>query len=143
MQEIVWRLVLNEHPKPSRTSPRDNQWPDGESDLIRDFAVDLRASLAAVSRLCSVLPRRDHGGFSDTRQRLENTPIGIIGLPVADEALVDAVCEAERSAAANPAGEDQTVFWLVLADQFEKLAYPAGAYAKQPWPSSTAARTRR
>lgn len=56
-----------------------------------DFAVDLRASIAAVSRL-----------------------------PLDDEALVDAVCEAERSAATNPADEDHAVFWLLLADQFEK-----------------------
>ena len=46
-----------------------------------DFATDLRASVAAVSRL-----------------------------PLDDEALVDALCEAEGAAATNPADEDHTVF---------------------------------
>jgi hypothetical protein len=36
------------------------------------------------------------------------------------DALVDLLCEAEAQAAANPSDEDHTVFWLVLADQFEK-----------------------
>ena len=56
-----------------------------------DFAADLRAAIAAVARL-----------------------------PLDEERLVDAICEAERSAATNPADEDHTIFWLVLADQFEK-----------------------
>src|SRR6267143_1022844 len=56
-----------------------------------DFAADLRAAIAAVARL-----------------------------PLDEERLVDAICEAERSAAADPADEDHTIFWLVLADQFEK-----------------------
>src|SRR6266436_5869493 len=56
-----------------------------------DFAADLRAAIAAVARL-----------------------------PLDEERLVDAICEAERSAATNPADEDHTIFWLVPADQFEK-----------------------
>src|SRR5207237_3712471 len=56
-----------------------------------DFATDLRASIGHASRL-----------------------------RLADEALVDPLGEAERPAATNPADEDHTVFWLVVADQFEK-----------------------
>jgi hypothetical protein len=56
-----------------------------------DFATDLRAVVAAVSRL-----------------------------PLDEEGLVEAVCAAERIAADNPADEDHAIFWLVLADQFEK-----------------------
>ncbi len=56
-----------------------------------DFAVDLRVSISAVSRL-----------------------------PLDDEMLVDALCEAEESVATNPGDEEHTVFWLVVADQFEK-----------------------
>src|ERR1700746_1685999 len=56
-----------------------------------DFALDLRAVVAAVSRL-----------------------------PLDGEALVNAVCETEKSVAENPTDEDHAIFWLVLADQFEK-----------------------
>jgi len=56
-----------------------------------DFAADLRAVIAAVARL-----------------------------PLDEQGLVTAICGAEKSAAENPADEDHTVFWLVLADQFEK-----------------------
>jgi hypothetical protein len=56
-----------------------------------DFPVDLRNSVGAVCRL-----------------------------PLAEEALVDALCEAERTAATDPADEDHAIFWLVVADQFEK-----------------------
>jgi hypothetical protein len=79
-----------------------------------DFAVDLRASIAAVSRM-----------------------------PLDYEALVDAVCEAERSAATNPADEDHTIFCSSWPTNSRNVAYPAGAYGRQPWTSSTAARTRR
>src|SRR5260370_8384428 len=41
-------------------------------------------------------------------------------LPLDEDALVAALCEAEKNAAENPADEDHTVFWLVAADQFEK-----------------------
>src|SRR5262249_47185443 len=56
-----------------------------------DFAADLRAVVAAVARL-----------------------------PLDEEGLVAAICGAEKSAADNAADEDHTVFWLVLADQFEQ-----------------------
>ncbi len=56
-----------------------------------DFAADLRPVIAAVSRL-----------------------------PFDEERLVDVLRETEKSVADNPADEDHTVFWLVLADQFEK-----------------------
>jgi len=56
-----------------------------------DFAQDLKAAVSAVCRL-----------------------------PMAEEELVDAICQSEASAAGSPADEDHTIFWLVLADQFEK-----------------------
>src|SRR5437588_6578601 len=62
-----------------------------------DFARDLRPAVGAVGRL-----------------------------PLDEDALVDALCEAEGSAATNPADEDHTVFWLVVADQFEKRGIFSG-----------------
>jgi hypothetical protein len=56
-----------------------------------DFAADLRAIVAVVSRL-----------------------------PLDEEGLVEAICHAEKSGAENPTDEDHTSFWLVVADQFEK-----------------------
>jgi hypothetical protein len=56
-----------------------------------DFALDLRASVSAVSRV-----------------------------PLDEDAMVTALCNTEKSAADNPADEDHAIFWLVLADQFEK-----------------------
>lgn len=56
-----------------------------------DFAVDLKAAVSAVCRL-----------------------------PLAEEELVVALCRSHPAAAAEPANEDHAVFWLVLADQFEK-----------------------
>ncbi len=56
-----------------------------------DFAADLRAAVRAAARL-----------------------------PLDEDKLVEAICAAEEAAAKNPADEDHTVFWLVLADQFEK-----------------------
>ena len=56
-----------------------------------DFALDLRAVIAAVSRV-----------------------------PLDEDRMVKAVCDAEKSAAGNAADEDHAIFWLVLADQFEK-----------------------
>jgi hypothetical protein len=60
-----------------------------------DFALDLRATVGAVVRL-----------------------------PLDEEKLVAAICAAEETTAENPADEDHTVFWLVLADQFEKRLCP-------------------
>lgn len=56
-----------------------------------DFAQDLKAAMSAVCRL-----------------------------PLAEDELVDAICQSQASAAGNPEDADHTVFWLVLADQFEK-----------------------
>jgi len=56
-----------------------------------DFALDLRGVVAAVSRV-----------------------------PLDEDAMVTALCATEKSAAENPADEDHAIFWLVLADQFEK-----------------------
>src|SRR5439155_8348294 len=41
-------------------------------------------------------------------------------LPLDEDAPVDAICQSASSAATDPADEDHTIFWLVLADQFEK-----------------------
>jgi hypothetical protein len=56
-----------------------------------DFAMDLRATISAVARL-----------------------------PFDIDRLIDILCETEPSAASNPADEEHTTFWLVLADQFAK-----------------------
>ena len=56
-----------------------------------DFALDLRAVVGAAARL-----------------------------PLNEEALVQAICDMEKSSAENRADEDHTAFWLVLADQFER-----------------------
>jgi hypothetical protein len=49
------------------------------TEEILDQVACLVESLIELTGRCSVLPRRDHGGFSGTRQRFENTLIGIIG----------------------------------------------------------------
>src|SRR5947207_7514152 len=56
-----------------------------------DFTTDLKATISAVCRL-----------------------------PLDEEPLVEAICQSEASAATDPADEDHTIFWLILADQFEK-----------------------
>jgi hypothetical protein len=56
-----------------------------------DFAMDLRATISAVARL-----------------------------PFDTDRLVEILCETEPSAANNPADEEHTTFWLVLADQFAR-----------------------
>jgi hypothetical protein len=56
-----------------------------------DFAADLRARIAMVARL-----------------------------PLDEERLLEVICSTEKSSAENPADADHTVFWLVVADQFEK-----------------------
>src|SRR5438874_2296958 len=49
------------------------------------------------------------------------TMIGaVLKLPFDDERVVDVLCEREPRAANDPADEDHTVFWLVLADQLAK-----------------------
>src|SRR5262245_34609325 len=56
-----------------------------------DFAMDLRATVAAVARL-----------------------------PFDVDRLVEILCETEPDASTNPSDEDHTTFWLILADQFAK-----------------------
>src|SRR5262245_37881348 len=56
-----------------------------------DFAMDLRATISAIVRL-----------------------------PFSADRLVDILCETEPTVANNPADEEYTTFWLVLADQFAK-----------------------
>jgi hypothetical protein len=56
-----------------------------------DFARDLRSAIAAVARL-----------------------------PFSDERLAEILVGTESSAANDPANEDHTIFWLVLADQFAR-----------------------
>jgi hypothetical protein len=56
-----------------------------------DMAMDLRSAVAAVARL-----------------------------PFDEDRLVEILCNLEPGAAKDPRDEDHTVFWLVLADQFEK-----------------------
>ena len=56
-----------------------------------DFALDVRATVAAVSRV-----------------------------PLDEDEMVHALCDTEKTAAENSADEDHAIFWLVLADQFEK-----------------------
>jgi hypothetical protein len=53
-----------------------------------DFALDLRSTVAAVARL-----------------------------PFDADRLTDIVCDTESAAAHDPANDDHTTFWLVLADQ--------------------------
>src|ERR1700693_3499271 len=49
------------------------------------------------------------------------TMIGaVLKLPFDDERVVNVLCEREPCGANDPADEDHTVFWLVLADQFAK-----------------------
>ena len=56
-----------------------------------DFAMDLRTTIGAVSRL-----------------------------PFGPDRLVEILCETEPTAANNPNDEEHTTFWLILADQFAK-----------------------
>jgi len=56
------------------------------TEEILDQVARLVERLIELAGRCSVLPRRDHGGFPGTRQRFENTLIGIIGL-VGDQHL--------------------------------------------------------
>ena len=56
------------------------------TEEILDQVARLVERLIELAGRCSVLPRRDDGGFPGTRQRFENTLIGIIGL-VGDQDL--------------------------------------------------------
>jgi hypothetical protein len=61
-----------------------------------DFAADLRAAVAAVSRL-----------------------------PFEGDKLAEILSGIEAGAANNPNDEDHTTFWLILADQFAKRGIPS------------------
>ena len=56
------------------------------AEEILDQVACLVERLIELAERCSVLQRRDHGGFSGTRQRLEDAIVGIVGL-VADQDL--------------------------------------------------------
>ena len=53
---------------------------------ILDQVARLVKRLIELAGRCSILPRRDNGGFAGIRQRFENPLIGIIGL-VGDQDL--------------------------------------------------------
>ncbi len=60
-----------------------------------DFAMDLRGAFRAVMRL-----------------------------PFDGEKVLQILCDLERTTANNPADEEHTTFWLVVADQFAKHGIP-------------------
>src|ERR1700722_7096016 len=66
-----------------------------------DFAMDLRGAFRAVMRL-----------------------------PFDGEKVLQILCDLERTTANNPADEEHTTFWLVVADQFAKHGIPC-AHAQQ------------
>jgi len=63
----------------------------GTSLYSNDFAADLRSLISAVARL-----------------------------PYDGDRLAEIICSTERSASEDPSDEYHTIFWLVLAGQFEK-----------------------
>jgi len=71
--------------------PRIDMGTWGTSLYSGDFPRDLRATVGAVLRL-----------------------------PFPPDKLAEIVCETASSAANNPADEEHTIFWLVLADQFAR-----------------------
>src|SRR5579864_3898323 len=56
----------------------------------------------------------------DFAQDLRSTIRAVARLPFDNDKLADILCETEPTAADNPADEDHTTFWLVVADQFSK-----------------------
>ena len=58
-----------------------------------DFAMDLRSTIGAITRL-----------------------------PFDGDRLMDILCESEPTAANSSDDEDHTIFWLVIPDQFAKRA---------------------
>lgn len=57
---------------------------------------------------------------SDFAKDLSSAARAVARLPYDSDRLAEIVCSAEPGAATNPADEDHTTFWLVLADQFAK-----------------------
>jgi hypothetical protein len=56
------------------------------AEEVFDQVACLVERLIELARRCSVLPRRDDGGLSGTRQRLEDAIVGIVGF-IADQDL--------------------------------------------------------
>ncbi len=57
---------------------------------------------------------------SDIASDLRTMIGAVLKLPFDDERVVEILCDREAELANDPANEDHSVFWLVLADQFEK-----------------------
>ncbi|HYK79223.1 MAG TPA: hypothetical protein VEU95_06320, partial [Micropepsaceae bacterium] len=57
---------------------------------------------------------------SDMAAGMRATIKSVLRLPFGEDRIVDMLCDGERKAASDPNDEEHTVFWLVLADQFEK-----------------------
>ena len=57
---------------------------------------------------------------SDMAADMRATVKSVLRLPFDEDRIVDILRDGERRAADDPANEDHTTFWLVLADQFEK-----------------------
>lgn len=64
---------------------------------------------------------------SDLADDLRSTLRAVTRLPFDEARLVQMLRESEPGAADDPANEDYTVFWLVLADQFEKRGIASAA----------------
>src|SRR3954453_149271 len=57
---------------------------------------------------------------SDMAADMRATIKSVLRLPLDEDRIVDILRDCERGAANDPHDEDQTTFWLLLADQFEK-----------------------
>ncbi len=57
---------------------------------------------------------------SDMAADMRATIKSVLRLPFDDDRIVDILCDGQRKTANDPDDEDHTIFWLVLADQFEK-----------------------
>ena len=57
---------------------------------------------------------------SDMAAGMRATIKSVLRLPLAEDRLVDILCDCEDRAAKDHHDEDHTTFWLVLADQFER-----------------------
>jgi hypothetical protein len=56
----------------------------------------------------------------DMAKDLQASARAVLRLPLEEDRLVEILCDGEAAAARDPDNEDHTIFWLVLADQFEK-----------------------
>lgn len=57
---------------------------------------------------------------SDLAMDLRTTVTAVLRLPLAEQRLVEILRQTQPECADDPADEEHTIFWLVLADQFEK-----------------------